>query len=76
MNKICKNCQYRRVPGTTLDKDIPGEGRWCSNSKSRRFRTRVADDESCKDFYGRGKAPWWMRAANRVLRKLHGGEDW
>jgi len=70
MSDRCKNCRYHRVPGA-MDTDIPGTGKWCSNSKSAQFRTRTADDDTCDKFEDKGKkAPAFIRIANRVARKL------
>lgn len=60
-----------------LDQDIPGEGNWCSNSQSPRFRTRVKDGDGCEKFTQRGKkAPIGLRLkvkslefVNKKLRK-------
>lgn len=49
MKKICLHCQYSRAAGM-LDQDIPGDGNWCSNSQSPRFRTRVKDGDGCEKF--------------------------
>ena len=76
MKKICKNCQYYRAQGE-LDQDIPGEGNWCSNSKSPRIRTRVKDGDGCDGFSQRGKKAGiglrlkvkGLEFVNRKLRK-------
>ncbi len=56
----CQNCQYFR------------EYRWCSNSKSPYNRQDVSPDNTCSEFYQRGKkAPRRIRLANKILNKAN-----
>lgn len=69
-DKLCKHCQYCRDAGF-MNVDIPGEGEWCSNSKSPRFMTRVKADDTCEKFLKRGeKAPLWMRLKIKAIRAI------
>ena len=72
MKKICKNCQYYReahfIPNMT---DF-----WCSNSKSPKVREHVKEDDTCPEFYQRGKkAPLWMRALGKHLDSQYFGDQ-
>ena len=88
MKNKCGKCQYQRDEGFMDNfvrppapegaspqigsADLGGSGKWCSNSKSPLFQTRVADDASCDFFVKCGKkAPLWMRLANKGLEKLN-----
>jgi len=60
MKKTCKTCQYYRSHV------------FCSNSKSSNGSVDVRPDDSCSEYYRRGKkAPVWMRVANWVLGKAN-----
>ena len=67
--KVCKDCQYWREH-SAISVDIAGTGNWCSNSQSPKYRMRAAEGETCAKFSERGKkAPLWMRALKKVVKK-------